>query len=160
MEQRDIADSVAYVACRRINMKSRFHLFSSRRGFLAAFAGLTPAMLLGRPSLSHASRAEVKDLLSQLDLESLKSGRPKRTPGFRCSESGGNAFLCIRRNGREKSVCILNDTGRFVWENCDGNHTVDEISKGLCDAYLVSFRQARTDALSFLWNLKRKGAVQ
>ena len=141
-------------------MSSKLHLFSSRRTFLCGVAAVTPAIFLGQPKHSHAAKADVKNLLSQLELESLKSGRPRRDPAFQWSESKEGTLLWTESGGSKRPVCVLNETGSFIWEACDGQHTVDEISKGVHDAFLVTRRQARLDVLGFLWSLKVRGAVQ
>lgn len=141
-------------------MKPGFHLFSSRRAFLAGLAAVMPAICFGRPGTSHAARADVNSLMSQLELEEMKSGRPKRTSAFQCSGSKGKTLLWTQTDGRRRPVCALNETGRFIWEACDGNHTVDEISEEVHERFLVSYPQARTDVLSFLYSLKMRGAVQ
>ncbi|MEW6665080.1 MAG: PqqD family protein [Thermodesulfobacteriota bacterium] len=141
-------------------MKPRLRLISSRRVFLSGVAAVMPAILWGKPKNSHAARADMRTLVSQLELESLKSERPRRSPGFQCSESEEGALLWTETAGRRNPVCVLNETGRFIWEACDGNHTADEISKGLHDRFLVSRRRVRVDVLSFLWSLKVRGAVQ
>jgi hypothetical protein len=141
-------------------MRAVLRLFSSRRGFLSGLAAVMPAVFLGRPRQLQAARAEVKDLLSQLELESLRSGRPRRSLGFNCSGSGAEFVLRTRTDGTQRSVCVLNETGKFIWEACDGEHTIDEISKRVHETFLVTQKQARIDLLGFLWTLKARGAIQ
>lgn len=39
----------------------------------------------------------------------------------------------------------LNATARFIWENCDGNHTADDIALEMAKVWDVPPDQARTD---------------
>lgn len=141
-------------------MRSKIRLFSSRRGFLSGLIAAVTAVCLGRPSHAHAVKADVKSLLSQLEFEALKTGRPRRMPHFRCSGSEGKAFLWTESGGIESPMCALNETGRLIWEACDGNHTADEISRSVHDTFLVAHHRARVDVLDFLWSLKVRGAIQ
>jgi hypothetical protein len=141
-------------------MRALFRLFSSRRGFLSGLAAGMPAVLLGRPRQSQAALADVKNLLSQLELESLKSGRPHRTPGYHCSGTGGEFVLLNQSDGIQRPVCVLNETGRFIWESCDGSRTIDEISERLHETFLVTRKHARKDVLGFLRTLQARQAIQ
>jgi hypothetical protein len=143
-----------------MEMRPMFQLFSSRRAFLSGIAALAPVVFLGHPRLSHAARADLKSLVSQLELESLKSGRPRRSQAFRCSQSGEGVLLWTESEGEKRPACVLNRTGEFIWRACDGCHTVDEISQGVHEKFLVSRHRARADVLGFLWSLKVRGAVQ
>jgi hypothetical protein len=141
-------------------MRPVVRFFSSRRAFLSGIAMIMPAVFLGHPRLSHAARADLKSLVSQMEWEFLKSGRPKRSPLFHCSGTEEKACLWTDSGGKRRPVCSMNETGRFIWEACDGDHTADEISRSVHERFLVTFHQARVDVLAFLWSLKARGAVE
>lgn len=134
--------------------------FSSRRAFLSGIAAVMPAVFWGCPKMSHAAGADLKSLVLQMELQSLKSGIPRRSPVFHCSGTEENPCLWTDSGGERRPVCVMNRTGKFIWDACDGCHTVDEISQGVHETFLVSRRQARADVLGFLWSLKKRGAVQ
>ena len=49
--------------------------------------------------------------------------------------------------------------GRFVWDGCDGQTTVQQIARGLARRYRVGDREAQVATESFLATLARKGLV-
>jgi hypothetical protein len=45
---------------------------------------------------------------------------------------------------------VLNETGAFIWENCDGKKTVGEISTGLSRYFDVDADEALEDCRDFI----------
>lgn len=45
---------------------------------------------------------------------------------------------------------ILNPTGRFVWEHCDGTRTPGEIASGLAERHGIPINQALADTRELL----------
>ena len=57
--------------------------------------------------------------------------------------------------GREKKIS-LDKIGTFVWERCDGNHTVEQITQGLCDEYKMMRQEVEISLMKFLQQLSKK----
>ncbi|NSW56574.1 MAG: PqqD family protein [Armatimonadetes bacterium] len=49
-----------------------------------------------------------------------------------------------------KAVHVLNETARFVWDRCDGEHDVEDIVAEAVALYEVSEAEAREDILACL----------
>ncbi|MDI9584483.1 MAG: PqqD family protein [Acidobacteriota bacterium] len=49
-----------------------------------------------------------------------------------------------------KAVHVLNETARFVWDRCDGEHGVDDIVTEAVALYEISETEAREDILECL----------
>ena len=131
----------------------------SRRSFIHRLMGLVPVILLARPKELRAAKQETKDLLRQLELEILKSSRPKRNPAIMCRTSGDETTLYRERGGKRGPICSMNPTGNMIWEACDGSRHLKEISRLILERYQVAENQARLDTLVFLVGLKEIGAI-
>jgi hypothetical protein len=53
-----------------------------------------------------------------------------------------------------------NETGRFIYERCDGKHTADQIASALAEQYEVTPRQAESQVQNYLEKLHRAGLVR
>ena len=53
------------------------------------------------------------------------------------------------------SVYTLNETGAFIWEQIDGNRSVEEIINVLTDEYDIDFENAEGDVFSFVENMSK-----
>lgn len=51
-------------------------------------------------------------------------------------------FLCWVLRAPEKKTITVEEVGGFVWELCDGKHTVDSIVSQICSKYKMSRREA------------------
>jgi hypothetical protein len=54
----------------------------------------------------------------------------------------------------------LNPVGTFIWERCDGQHTLDQITTELSEAYEVSPEVAAKDCREFIESLIEQGLLQ
>jgi hypothetical protein len=52
-----------------------------------------------------------------------------------------------------------NGVGAFIWDLCDGMHTVMDIIRGVAQEFAVSLPHARKDVLNFLGDLEREGLI-
>jgi hypothetical protein len=55
----------------------------------------------------------------------------------------GDDIVVIKDDGL--STHVLNKTAGFIWELCDGTHSIDDISALLCERFDVSINEARAD---------------
>jgi hypothetical protein len=53
----------------------------------------------------------------------------------------------------------LNPVGTFIWEHCDGQHTLDQIAASLADQYEVEPAEAARDCLEFIQELVDQGLL-
>ncbi|MCS7265828.1 MAG: PqqD family protein [Armatimonadetes bacterium] len=53
----------------------------------------------------------------------------------------------------------LDEIGSFVWNLCDGSHTVADIAEALQKRYQLSRREAFASLAEFLSQLQRKGLI-
>ncbi len=56
---------------------------------------------------------------------------------------------------KEKRV-ILDKIGTFVWERCDGKHTVEKIAQELCDKYKMVPQEAEVSLSNYLQQLAER----
>ncbi|MGA2405719.1 MAG: PqqD family protein [Bacteroidales bacterium] len=53
------------------------------------------------------------------------------------------------------SVYTLNETGAFIWEQIDGEKSVEEIIIALTTEYDIDNKNAQTDVYSFIENMNK-----
>jgi hypothetical protein len=131
----------------------------SRRHFMCSLVGLASSAVLASPKELRAARQEAKDVLGQLELDALKSSRPRKNPSIMCRRAGEKTTLYRKEKGEEIPIYCVNPTGRMIWEACDGRRSLSDISELITDHYQVTEYQARLDAFVFLVLLKKTGAV-
>ncbi|RLE83083.1 MAG: hypothetical protein DRJ52_00795 [Thermoprotei archaeon] len=54
---------------------------------------------------------------------------------------------------------ILDTVGSFVWELCDGNHTIEDIINELCKKYKLRPREAEVSLITYLNMLAQRRLV-
>lgn len=54
----------------------------------------------------------------------------------------------------------LDEIGSFVWQLCDGSHTIAEIAEALQKRYQLSRREAFASLAEFLNQLQKRGLIQ
>jgi hypothetical protein len=62
-------------------------------------------------------------------------------------------FVILTKENEEK-VFKLNKTAGFLWENCDGKKTVQELLEELCLKYDVDETKAFNDIIKFIDQMK------
>ncbi|MBM4275621.1 MAG: PqqD family protein [Deltaproteobacteria bacterium] len=63
-------------------------------------------------------------------------------------------------NFQESFFYNLNPVGTFIWERCDGRHSVEEIAASLTEEYQVDMETATRDCRKFIDELVEQGILQ
>jgi len=71
---------------------------------------------------------------------------------------GTNFWSKLFPTPKEKRIS-LDKIGTFVWERCDGKHTVEQIVKGLQDEYKMMRQEAEISLTTFLQQLSKRGFI-
>jgi hypothetical protein len=58
-----------------------------------------------------------------------------------------------------KRVVVLDDVGSFVWQLCDGYHSINQIVKQLSGKYQMTRKEAETSLITFMRQLGKRGMV-
>lgn len=69
---------------------------------------------------------------------------------------GGEAIVV---NFNNSFFYNLNKVGAFIWEHCDGKHTLSQIAASLADRYDVEPAEAARDCLMFIDELVDQGLL-
>lgn len=56
---------------------------------------------------------------------------------------------------KEKRIS-LDQIGSFVWDRCDGKHSIDDIAKELCDEYKMLRQEAEVSLSTFIQELSKR----
>lgn len=83
-----------------------------------------------------------------MDLQSVPTPRDDF-----CVRKVGDETVFLTESGNE--VLSLNPVGTFVWEQIDGNHTVQDILDIICDEYEVTVEEATADLQNFMAELEK-----
>jgi hypothetical protein len=134
-------------------------MVKSRRHFMCRLVGLASGAMLAGPKELRAARQETKNVLGQLELEALKSSRPRKNSSIMCRRAGEETTLYREEKGEEIPIYRMNPTGLMIWEACDGRRSLNDISRLIIKQYRVTSYQARLDTFSFLALLKKTGAI-
>ena len=126
---------------------------------MCSLVWLASGAVLAGPKELRAERQETKNLLEQLELDALKSSKPRRNPLIMCRGSGDKMMLFRDKGDKEIPLYRLNQTGKMIWEACDGTRCLEDISGLITDQYQVTEYQAQLDTFTFLALLKKTGAV-
>ena len=62
-------------------------------------------------------------------------------------------------NLSQSSFYNLNQVGTFIWEHCDGRHSIREIGEALVAEYPVPLEEALQDCLQFVTELVAEGLL-
>lgn len=81
---------------------------------------------------------------------------PAPAPGVVGRLVDAEAVLVLPARGEVK---VLNQVGARIWELSDGNRTVREIARVICEEYAVDADAAEVDTLTFLKDLVDRGAI-
>ncbi len=103
-------------------------------------------MLTARPVRNHA--ADVT-----LDGDTLSVSVPLRRPGFLVPP-----LSWIVRPGAARRL-VLDTLGKQVWEQCDGQRTVEQIVDAMSEAHDLTFHEARVATTNYLKQLVERGAL-
>lgn len=98
--------------------------------------------------------------------------RPLRNPNLGWEETEGRVVLVIPRPNtiqvkllniffpvpKERKV-VLDPIGSNVWRHCDGQTTIEKISKSLQDEYKLGAREAELSLRQFFQDLGKRGYI-
>jgi len=59
----------------------------------------------------------------------------------------------------ERRPLTLDEIGSFVWNLCDGQHTVRQIVKALCGRYRLHRKEAEVSVVTYLRQLAKRGII-
>ena len=71
----------------------------------------------------------------------------------------GQEVIIILTREDEDKVLRLNKTAGFIWENCDGKKTVQEIVKNLYLKYSIDEATAMDEAVKLLNQMRKKQLI-
>jgi hypothetical protein len=57
------------------------------------------------------------------------------------------------------AVHMLNKSAAYIWEQCDGTKSLDEIAVGLCEHFEVTPEEARADVQAAINKLEGMGLI-
>ena len=60
---------------------------------------------------------------------------------------------------REEKIHQLNATAAFIWERCDGRHSVDDIARGLATHFDADFGLVKGDVAGVVLKLQDLGLL-
>lgn len=60
----------------------------------------------------------------------------------------------------DKRVVVLDTIGAFVWEKCDGKHTISQIIKALQNKHQLTRKEAETSLFTFIKMLGKRNFIQ
>ena len=133
---------------------------NSRRGFIFVLLALIQGFLFAGPRELRAARRGVRDLVDRLDIEGLASSRPQRE-SWVSSDMTGEATTLYREGEREKiPLCSMNQTGKIIWESCDGRHSPRDICRLMVRQCQVNEARAEKVVIFFLSELRKIGAIR
>jgi len=141
-------------------MDKRDGVLASRRGFIYTLSGLLSALLLASPKRLFAKKAQVKHLLSGLEMELMEKSKPSKQPSITWTTYGNRTRLYSVSSEKSRPICTMNKTGKTIWEAINGRNTPRDISKLVYQKYRVTSHQAYVDCVAFLAHLRKMGAIR
>ncbi len=81
---------------------------------------------------------------------------PVRTKDIAHRVLGDEAIIV---NFKDSLFYNLNPVGAFIWERCDGEHTLAQIAGELAEEYDVTPEEAARDCLQFIEELVQQGLL-
>ena len=103
-------------------------------------------MLAARPVRNQAANVTLAG-------DTLSVSVPLRRPGFLVPP-----LSWIVRPGAARRL-VLDTLGKQVWEQCDGQRTVEQIVDAMADAHGLTFHEARVATTNYLKQLVERGAL-
>ena len=59
----------------------------------------------------------------------------------------------------DKRVIVLDSIGTYVWQMCDGKHTISQIIKGVQKQYQLTRKEAETSLFTFMQQLGKRNFI-
>ncbi len=99
--------------------------------------------------------------------------RPLRNPSLKWKRNEeGNVVITLPRRrdwkGRllgsffaipESRPVVLDEVGSFVWEHCDGDRSVNELVKALCEEYNLNPKEVRVSLMEYMRMLGKRAMI-
>ena len=60
----------------------------------------------------------------------------------------------------KKRVIVLDSIGTYVWQMCDGEHTISQIISGVQKQYQLTRKEAETSLFTFMQQLGKRNFIQ
>jgi hypothetical protein len=133
---------------------------NSRRGFIFVMLSIIQGLLITNPKEIEAAKNNAKKIIGQIEMEGLWSSRPKREAMVSSVVMAKKTTLYRNNGDKYISVCNINQTGKMVWELCDGKHSTKDICRSIVQSCQVSEETVRNDVFFFLSELKKIGAIR
>jgi Coenzyme PQQ synthesis protein D (PqqD) len=86
----------------------------------------------------------------------LPGYRPRQLEGVRLERRAGKPVLSDPARSR---TLVLNESALALWELCDGETTLDEMTAAICEASAIPAGQADADVRSTLEKLDSAGLL-
>ena len=96
------------------------------------------------------------DSVTENGVEKLLEARPKRRSDLLFRSVEGDVVVLDRR---EEKIHQLNATAAFIWERCDGRHSVVDIAKGLAAHFGADLAVAKGDVAGAVLKLEDLGLL-
>lgn len=87
-------------------------------------------------------------------MEEIKNFYVRRNEGDIIWNQVGQEVIIILTKENKEKILRLNKTARFIWENCDGKKTVQEVVKNLCLKFAVEEARAMDETVKLLNQMK------
>lgn len=121
---------------------------------MTTLGGILGVLLFSRGSDARVARTELKGLMNTIEFEALREKKPTRLPILiRTSDT-------VHIQGDPSPIFKLNDSGRLIWDACDGHHSLEDICRQLHTSFSIPLHQARNDAFEFLMVLHTKHLIR
>jgi len=89
--------------------------------------------------------------------DTVTSVYPKRRSDLRARDVDGELMMLDRQR---QLVHQLNETAAYIWERCDGHHTVTAIADELAQAFDVTRETAHTDVAAAVREFAAAGLME
>ena len=86
-------------------------------------------------------------------------GNPVLSSQVKMKERPDGALIFIRAPRKSIQAYAVNATGQFIIKACDGQRSVEEISKKLAQKFKIPFEIALEDTNKFFESLNKIGAI-
>jgi len=131
----------------------------SRRSFISAVMVIVPGISAVNLGDLRSAKQRGKEFLSGLEMEILKSSMPKRGTLISSDTIGDKTTIYREMIDKKMPVCSMNNTGKMIWEACDGTHSFKDICRLMVERCQVTETCASRDILAFLSGLKKIDAI-
>ena len=130
-----------------------------RRSFVATWAAIISGLFLPKKGQGKEVFAQLKHVLSRMEIETLQRSKPTRTPDMVWKSVDETTTFYQREKENSQPLFSTNPVGQTIWEGCTGENSPRDLSLLVQRKFQVTPEQAYIDCLVFLNELKKKGAI-